>query len=198
MNKLFDLNCDFLFSISNISQFCREELNKPEVVFYGRSNVGKSSIINAIVRKNIANVSKTPGRTRTINVFSVGNKMNLLDLPGYGYSKASKMQQNEWEGLIFDYLTMNRVQMKQLYILIDTKIGLKDIDIHIISNCSKDLSVIMTKCDKLSQLEIDKSVQSVSDQLQLFGLKSIFTTSAKNSMGVNSLRAHIDHMTKQE
>ncbi len=100
---LFAGPCDFIWGTGDINSLPPQSL--PEVAFVGRSNVGKSSLINALTgRKTLARVSQTPGRTRELNFFNLGGKLMLVDLPGYGYAKASKTMAMEWQALIFAYL----------------------------------------------------------------------------------------------
>ena len=119
----------------------------PECCFVGRSNVGKSSIINALTRsKKLAKISKTPGRTQNINLFMINDRINIIDLPGYGYAKLPKSKRVELASMIENYL-MNRENLKQIFVLIDCKVGIKDSDIDIldiISENNKQLSIILT------------------------------------------------------
>ena len=98
-----------------------------EVAFIGRSNVGKSSLINAITNTNIAITSKTPGRTKQLNFFQTGDKLTIVDMPGYGYAKASKKEVENWNKLIFDYL-LQRKNLQRVFLLIDSRHSLKDSD----------------------------------------------------------------------
>ena len=148
LNLFFSKN-HFKGSFNSFTEVPNENL--PECCFIGRSNVGKSSIINAVTKsKKLARTSKTPGRTQNINSFLINNKVNIIDLPGYGYAKVSKIKREELYNLIENYL-INRENLKLIFVLIDCKVGIKDSDIDIldiISENNKQFSVILTKVDK--------------------------------------------------
>ena len=142
LNLFFSKNI-FIGSFNIVSEVPNQNL--PECCFIGRSNVGKSSIINAVTKsKKLAKTSKTPGRTQNINLFLINNKINIIDLPGYGYAKVSKIKRQELSNLIEDYL-INRENLKLVFVLIDCKVGIKDSDIDIldiINESNKDFSII--------------------------------------------------------
>src|SRR5579872_3174540 len=120
--KLFAGPCDFFWGTGDIANLPPQSL--PEVAFAGRSNVGKSSLLNALTgRKTLARVSQTPGRTREINFFDLGHRLMLVDLPGYGYAKASKTLAMEWQSLIFAYLSGRQV-LARVLLLIDARRGI--------------------------------------------------------------------------
>ena len=137
---------------------------KKECCFIGRSNVGKSSLINAITKtKKLAKTSKTPGRTQSINIFEINNKINLVDLPGYGFAKVSKIKRENLMLLIEDYIK-KRNNLSHIYLLIDSKVGLKNSDIDMIdyiNYCKKIFSIILTKIDKVSKNHINLQNKSV-------------------------------------
>ena len=140
-----------------------------ECCFIGRSNVGKSSLINAITKtKKLAKTSKTPGRTQSINIFEISEKINIIDLPGYGYAKVSKVMRNDLRALIENYIE-KREKLNQVFILVDSKVGIKNSDIDMldfINNCSKKFSVILTKIDKISKSQIDFQKKSISSHMK--------------------------------
>jgi GTP-binding protein len=128
-----------------------------EYAFVGRSNVGKSSLINAVVGDKIARVSNTPGRTRAMNLFNWDDRVWLMDLPGYGYARASKSDQVRWLERLEDYLSGRR-ELKTLFILIDSRHGIKDSDRIIIDFCrDREIlyQIVFTKCDKKGAREFD-------------------------------------------
>jgi GTP-binding protein len=139
-----------------------------EVAFAGRSNAGKSSAINALAAKHkLAFVSKTPGRTQTINFFSAGKDRRWVDLPGYGYAKVSKTEREYWGELISTYLT-NRNSLFGLIVLIDSRHGIKPLDAQLIawfSPTRKPIHVLLTKADKLTQSESVGILRKVKDEL---------------------------------
>ncbi len=143
---------------------------RPEVAFVGRSNVGKSSIINALTnRRKLAKVSQTPGKTRLINFFLINNEMYLVDLPGYGYAKVSKKEKESWGKTIETYL-IEREQLKKVVLLVDSrhKPTADDILMHEwIKHFGYKVIVIATKSDKLSNNEIGKSKKLIKETLKL-------------------------------
>jgi GTP-binding protein len=148
--------------------------NVREYAFVGRSNVGKSSLINAVAGAKIAKVSNTPGRTRTLNLFNVDDKMWIMDLPGYGFAKVSKDEQIKWLARLEDYLS-RRSELKKLFILIDARVGIKDLDNILIDFCRAEnipFQIVYTKCDK-------KDARSFSDGI---------TTSAKDKIGIDMIK----------
>ena len=138
--------------------------NLPECCFLGRSNVGKSSIINAITKtKNLASVSKKPGRTRSINLFEINNKINIIDLPGYGYSKVSLHMREQLYNLVNTYIH-KRKNLKKIYLLIDSVVGIKNTDIDaidIVSTSNINFSIVLTKIDKLAINFVNNQKKSI-------------------------------------
>src|SRR6202453_3372708 len=124
--KLFAGPCDFIWGATTAESLPPEKLN--EIAFVGRSNVGKSSLVNALTgRKTLARVSQTPGATRQINFFNLGGRLMMADLPGYGFAKVSKTESANWQTLIFAYLR-GRAPLRRVLLLIDGRRGLKDSD----------------------------------------------------------------------
>jgi GTP-binding protein len=146
LNNFFKSN-EFIGSFQSYTDI-KNILNVNDCCFIGRSNVGKSSIINSITRKkNLAKTSKTPGRTQSINIFLINKKINLVDLPGYGYAKVSKVMRDNLAGLIEDYIE-NQVKLIQAYVLIDARVGLKNSDIDmfdLLSESNRKFSIVFTK-----------------------------------------------------
>ena len=148
----------------------RPETGLPEVAFAGRSNVGKSSLLNALVRrKSIARVSKTPGRTREINFFKVNDSFVLVDLPGYGFAKISKERRADWRPLIESYLKLTP-QLKGIVLLLDIRHDPSDDDramLDFLSAVEIPTIVAATKADKLSRSAVETRVTSLGNQLGL-------------------------------
>ena len=137
-----------------------------EYAFVGRSNVGKSSLLNAIVGSDVAAVSNTPGRTKTFNLFNLDDKVWLMDLPGYGYAKVSKEDQVKWLVRLERYLS-KRSELKKLFILIDSRHGIKTLDKIIIEFCNNEkipYRIIYTKCDKKDSCKFSDGIMTSSEK----------------------------------
>jgi GTP-binding protein len=168
-----------------------------EVAFAGRSNAGKSSAINALAnRHRLAFVSKTPGRTQTINFFSVGKNMRWVDLPGYGFAKVSKVEREHWGELISAYLTQ-RKSLMGLILLSDSRHGLKPLDEQLIgwfAPSGRPVHVLLTKCDKLSQSQsalVLRDTQALLTRRYPNCTTQLFSATAnKGVVQANALLAH--------
>lgn len=158
----------FVTSAAKFSQIPEEDL--PEFAFIGRSNVGKSSLINTLLNmKKMVKVSNTPGKTQLINFFDINNEFYLVDLPGYGYAKASKSAKDSWSKNIKDYL-LKSPRLQLLFLLIDSRHGLKEVDklmINLLIDYGVPYCIIATKRDKLSGNEWAKQRQIISKQLNI-------------------------------
>ena len=169
---------------------------KKECCFIGRSNVGKSSLINAITKtKKLAKTSKTPGRTQSINIFEIDNKINLVDLPGYGFAKVSKIKRENLMLLIEDYIK-KRNNLSHIYLLIDSKIGLKNSDIDMIdyiNYCKKIFSIILTKIDKVSKNHINLQNKSIISLMKNYKktFKNIYFSETKKNNGIIDIQKSI-------
>jgi GTP-binding protein len=164
------------------------ETNKPEFAFIGRSNVGKSSLINMLVdRKKLAKTSSTPGKTQTVNHFLVNDQWYLVDLPGYGYASASRSARFAWGKMIEDYLK-NRKNLFCTFILLDARLKPQAIDVDFIRWMGEHhlpLVILLTKSDKLKQQELAKSRKTIEAKLleQWEDLPTLFVTSAEKKSG---------------
>jgi len=162
--KLFCGPCDFVRPITKLEDL--EDWAIPEIAFAGRSNVGKSSLINALFNnKSIAKTSNTPGRTQALNFFLVGNAFHFVDMPGYGYAKAPKALVNSWNELIIQYLKGRRV-LKRVYLLIDARHGVKPNDqevMDLLNTAAMSYQIIVTKTDKVSPAEVQKVLAKIED-----------------------------------
>jgi GTP-binding protein len=162
----------------------------PEIAFSGKSNVGKSSMINALVnRKKLARTSSEPGKTQTINFYNINDAFNFVDLPGYGYAKVSKQEQGKWGTMIDTYLH-NRPQLKEIFLLVDIRHepGANDIQMYEwIKSFNFKGYVIATKADKLSRSQQIKSVKAIQKCLDIKDAELIYPFSAESKQGVEEI-----------
>lgn len=142
--------------------------NKPEFAFIGRSNVGKSSLINMLLdRKELARVSKEPGKTQSLNFYSINDAWYVVDLPGYGYAKTSKKMRESW-GHMIKYYLKNRNTLVTAFVLIDSRHTLQSIDKEFLEWCGENgvpFNIIYTKADKNKELELKKNIESIENEL---------------------------------
>lgn len=189
---LFAQQCDFVLGATTMDQVPDTAL--PEIAFAGRSNVGKSSLINALTgRKTLARTSNTPGRTRQVNFFDLGTQLMLADLPGYGYAKAPKAEIRQWTMLIDDYLK-GRVGLRRACLLIDARHGLKATDREVmkaLDTAAVVYQVVLTKCDKLKQAALKARIEEVQGELAKHPAAhpDIIATSARKGDGIAEMRA---------
>ena len=181
---------DFMTSASKLSE-CPEDIGA-EVAFVGRSNSGKSSAINVITnQKNLARISKTPGRTRLINFFSITENERIVDLPGYGFAKTSRGQQKEWGYMISEYLKY-RETLAGVVLIIDIRRGLVELDYTFLDfylPMNKPLHVLLTKSDKLNKQACKKSLTDVGNVLN--EVSSIQLFSSLKKLGAEEAREKI-------
>lgn len=170
--------------------------DRVEVCFAGRSNVGKSSLINALTgRKNLARASNTPGRTQEINFFTLGEERYLVDLPGYGYAEAPVAVVAKWQALLKQYLA-GRQTLRRAFVLIDTRHGVKDVDEEILKLLDKSavtFQVVMTKADKVNAATRAANIAQVQAALKKHpaAYPEIVVTSSEKGEGIETLRAII-------
>jgi GTP-binding protein len=167
-----------------------------EIAFAGRSNVGKSSLINALTsRKALARVSDTPGRTQEINFFDSGDGLRLADLPGYGFARAPRTKVAAWTGLVSAYLS-GRANLARVFVLIDSRHGLKDVDEEVLNRLDRSAvsyAIVLTKTDELKVREVEESVSRASQGIarRPAAFPVVFPTSARTGAGLPDLRAAI-------
>ncbi len=189
---LFSQTCRFVISCAGLEQV--PESGLPEVAFAGRSNVGKSSLINALVgHKALARTSNTPGRTQQINFFDLGGRLMLADLPGYGYARAPKDQVRRWTGLVDTYL-QGRAELHRTCVLIDARHGLKDNDLGVMAMldaAAQVYQVVLTKCDKVKEGPLARSTDEIADEIAKHPAAhpEILATSARKGIGIEALRS---------
>ncbi|MFC1659041.1 ribosome biogenesis GTP-binding protein YihA/YsxC [Pseudomonadota bacterium] len=198
LEKFFRSDCKFTAGANTIDAIPVSRL--PEIGFVGKSNVGKSSLINALVNQKIAITSKQPGRTKQLNFFNLQDKILLVDMPGYGYAKASKKEIENWEDLIFKYLR-GRQNLKRLFLLIDSRRGVKDNDIevmNILDEFGVNYQIVLTKSDEVKREDIAKVINNIKkiDKQHAALHPNIITTSSKNRFGMIDLMDEIVRFIK--
>lgn len=195
---LFAKECNFLLGIDKLVQLPDSSL--PEIAFAGRSNVGKSSLINALTgRRALARTSNTPGRTQQLNFFDLGRRLILVDLPGYGYAKVSKTQVAAWTRTLKSFLR-GRVALRRVCLLIDSRVGLKDLDrdmMEMLDAAAVVYQVVLTKVDKLKSDELETTMSTISNELakRSAAHPMLALTSSSKSLGIRELRAGLASLT---
>ena len=191
---LFAQHCEFVAGAATLGALPRPGL--PEIAFAGRSNVGKSSLINALTgRRTLARISQTPGRTRQINFFSLAGTLVLVDLPGYGFARASKAGIRAWTGLVRDYLR-GRAELKRLCLLIDARHGLGAADrelTEMLDEAAVAYQGVLTKTDKASAALLAGTRREVAGELarHVAAHPVLAETSARTGAGIAELRADL-------
>ena len=194
LNKFFNKN-KFVGSFPSYKDIPYLEI-KRECCFIGRSNVGKSSLINSITgTKKLAKTSKTPGRTQAINIFVISEKINMIDLPGYGYAKVSKVARENLMTLIEEYIE-NRDKLDHVFLLIDSKVGVKNSDIDmfdLLGSCSRKFSIILTKIDKVSKSYLDYQKKSILSLMKNYkdSFENIYQSETKKNNGITEIQRSI-------
>jgi GTP-binding protein len=192
--KLFAV--DWQFSAAAGSPVSLPPMRGTEIALSGRSNVGKSSLINALTgRKNLARISRTPGRTQELIFFSGGGPLNLVDMPGYGYAAAAKSKIAAWTELIHAYLR-GRANLARIYVLVDARHGLKDADgpmFDVLGNAAVSHQIVLTKCDAVKPSELSQRIEEVEAALakRPAAYPSVLATSSHDGSGMPELRAAI-------
>lgn len=189
------------FVVSNSDYRKCPDTGLPEYAFIGRSNVGKSSLINMLTNnRNLAKTSVKPGKTQLINHFLINDQWYLVDLPGYGYARTSKSNRSQWQKMIVDYM-LKREQLINTFVLVDSRIPPQAIDLEFIQFLGEHqvpLSIVFTKIDKQKQRELAQNLNTYKQTLseQWDPLPEIFLTSSVNKYGKEALLDRIDEINR--
>ena len=183
MQEVRFINCRFIKSASKASEFIQDEL--PQIAIVGRSNVGKSSLINMLTNNSkMAKTSSLPGRTRLVNYFNVNNQFYLVDLPGYGFARAAKETIGTWDAVMNDYFVDNH-NLKLVLLLIDSRIGLTEKDMDMLNYLNdNDLMavIVLTKTDKINRSEINQMTNKIASSLR-YDRSLVIPTSSSKKIG---------------
>ncbi|MEM7703395.1 MAG: ribosome biogenesis GTP-binding protein YihA/YsxC [Pseudomonadota bacterium] len=193
-SRLFSGRVDFLLSAPQLKFL--PDPTVPEIAFAGRSNVGKSSLLNALTgRKSIARASVTPGRTQELNFFEVGEptQFRLVDMPGYGFAKAPVKVVERWKNLVRSYLRGRQVLARNL-VLVDSRHGLKDVDremMKMLDEAAVGYRIVLTKTDKIKASDLERVADKVAEEARKHpaAFPELHLTSAEKGMGIEALRA---------
>lgn len=191
---LFAAECQFFFAAQQLDKLPPPA--GPEIAFAGRSNVGKSSLVNALTgRRGLARASNTPGRTKQLNFFDLAGRLTLVDMPGYGYAQAERRVKEDWQGLMFEYLR-GRPTLRRVVLLLDARIELKESDtvvMGLLDRAAVTYQLVLTKADALKPAALEKK----QDQVQALARKHaaafpvVITTSSDTGLGIPELRADL-------
>jgi GTP-binding protein len=193
-NHLFAQPCTFVMGCAALEALPPATL--PEIAFAGRSNVGKSSLVNALTgRSTLAKASNTPGRTRQLNFFLLAERLMLVDLPGYGYAQAPRKEVRQWTHLVKDYLT-GRPNLMRVLLLIDARHGLKDVDegiMDLLDTAAVTYQIVLTKADKVKPAALATLVETMAAKLKArpAAHPQIIATSSVNKDGIERLREEL-------
>lgn len=192
--KLFAGKCEFVLGVAKLEQLPLTEWS--EIAFAGRSNVGKSSLINAVTgKKGLAKTSNTPGRTQQLNYFNLADKIHIVDLPGYGYAEAPESTVRQWQKVIFAYL-QGRVNLKRVFVLIDSRHGIKKSDreiMELLDKAAVTYQLVLTKADKISAAALQKVKSDLQTEVgkHAAAYYTVLATSSEKRIGIDILQAEI-------
>ena len=190
----FTRPCNFVISVANLVQLPESDFD--EVAFAGRSNVGKSSLINALFNQTkLAKTSSTPGRTQQLNFFNFDNKLYLVDLPGYGYAKAPEKLVKQWQVVLKTYLR-GRPTLRRVFLLIDSRHGLKKEDreiMKLLDESAVTYQIVLTKIDKISEKALSSVSTAIAEELKKHAaaMPETLATSSEKKIGLDILKAEV-------
>ena len=190
----FTRPCNFVISVANLVQMPESDFD--EVAFAGRSNVGKSSLINALFNQTkLAKTSSTPGRTQQLNFFNFDNKLYLVDLPGYGYAKAPEKLVKQWQVVLKTYLR-GRPTLRRVFLLIDSRHGLKKEDreiMKLLDESAVTYQIVLTKIDKISEKALSAVSIAITEELKKHAaaMPETLATSSEKKIGLDILKAEV-------
>jgi GTP-binding protein len=197
--RLFAAECRFVHGTQRLDQLPAPE--GAEVAFAGRSNVGKSSLVNALTgRRSLARASGQPGRTKQLNFFDLGSRLVLVDMPGYGYAQAAKSVKEDWQGLMFDYLR-GRPNLRRVVLLLDARIEVKDSDravMDLLDRAAVTYQLVLTKADDARPAALARRQQEVAALARRHpaAYPGVLTTSSETGLGIADLRAALAELAE--
>ncbi|QEO18499.1 ribosome biogenesis GTP-binding protein YihA/YsxC [Acetobacter vaccinii] len=192
--RLFAGECEFIFGAQKLGQLPPQTL--PEIAFAGRSNVGKSSLVNALTgRRTLARASSEPGRTRQLNFFNLANRLMLVDMPGYGYARVARSVKEDWQDMMFDYLR-GRPVLRRVVVLLDARIELKAHDkevMELLDRAAVSFQVVLTKCDDVAPTKLARKQAEVEAEIRTHpaAYPHLSLTSSQTGLGIEALRADL-------
>lgn len=195
---LFAAECQFFFGAQKLEQL--PPLTGTEIAFAGRSNVGKSSLLNALTGRNsLARTSREPGRTRQLNFFNLGDRLTLVDMPGYGYARASKDIKADWQGMMFDYLR-GRPTLRRVMLLLDSRIEVKQADrdvMDLLNRAAVTFQIVLTKTDSVKPAAMARKIHEAEGlaRSHAAAFPRILHTSSETGDGIAALRAELASLT---